>query len=232
MVARDFLALCAPCCFKHFRISLEICSEKAFHVRRIGRFESRYQDGAEERFDIEMTRRAKNANRLVVGRRSNLGDVTRGAVDSDRGKPAEMFHVCATETNRPSKVGIWNHSEMSEVRCRKQIRIRLNKCAQHRFRHDLRAHRAVQEKIHVLLRPCRHLRLCHGVLFDEIPRYSALSKSRALPEKPTAPAPSKPRGYVWVSFRGNLKKSDKICKARAIMCEIERVNRFVLYAGK
>ena len=95
----------------------------------------------------------------------------------------------------------------------------------------------------VLIEPCRkksrsccdHVGTCafaDGVPFDEF-RATLLCRSRARCQKNQQhERHQNPEDIFGFHFRRNLKKSDKICKARAIMCEIERVNRFVLYAGK
>src|ERR1051325_1296576 len=63
----------------------------------------------------------------------------------------------ATNANRPAELWIWNQSEMSEIICRKKLRVDLTEGAQHRLWKNFRAHRAVQEKFQIVLRPGRHL---------------------------------------------------------------------------
>src|SRR5438105_9440352 len=92
-----------------------IVSQKPLHVFWIGRFEGRDERRTVERFDIEMTGHSENSDRFVRGSRSDLGDVARRAVDSNRGHSAEMLNIFPRQTDRPAKFLVRNHSEMSEV---------------------------------------------------------------------------------------------------------------------
>src|SRR5437764_5068018 len=88
-----------------------IISQKRSHIFRIGSLKRRYQDGAEKSFDIEMTRHAENSNWVFARGRSDFRNVTRGAVDSNRGHAGEMLHVFAREPDWPAEFLVWNHSE-------------------------------------------------------------------------------------------------------------------------
>ena len=137
----------------------EILGQKLFHVGWIRRFKRRYQDRTKEGLHVEMTCASKDPNWFASVRSGKLDNVTRGTVNSNRRKSAEMFHLLfAAEPDWPPKFGIGNQSQMSQISGGEQVRIGFDKCAQDSFRKDFGAHRAMQKKIEIVLRPRGDLR--------------------------------------------------------------------------
>src|SRR6202030_3121294 len=95
----------------------EVRVQEQLHVRRLGGLERRDQNGAEECLDVEMARRAENANRFLPRARRDLSDMARRAIDSHGGLATEMFNLgFSAEPDWPAELRIGNQTEIREIR--------------------------------------------------------------------------------------------------------------------
>src|SRR5262245_58911309 len=68
---------------------------------------------------------------------------------------------------------------MTQIICRKQVRINLEKRAQYRFRDDFGAHRAMQKEIQIVFRPTWDLLLRDFLVVINVVRRGRVRKSTA-----------------------------------------------------
>src|SRR5215210_6051840 len=105
-----------------------------------------------------MARGPQNSYRFFGPAGTDLRHVTRRTIDPDGRESAEVFDLgLSAETDGPAESRVGNQSEISEVRCWKQIGVYFNEGPQDTLGHDLGAHRSVQKEIEVVRRPFGHL---------------------------------------------------------------------------